>query len=172
MTTLFAATLLICTQAEPAAETPEAARVRVAVEAFREGASSDSPDDRVAAIDAVLPTEEDFETLFGENADALWAVVGPYNQALRDGAKSQAMPAAGEATVEVVDVREDPAAARLYDKALPLVGEDVGVYRAVVRGETSTSGLSAFVTAGERVVWIRGFESLPEVLQSSPPSSP
>ncbi len=149
---------------KPAAADSHAESLKRALSAFYAGMAAKTEKKRRAALDAILPTREDMETLFAGRGERLWTVMGPAFDGLRGHTAELSRELGGRVlSIEVIDVRREDSSGR-FRAVLAMIPRDVPVYRAITRRERGTAGSSSYLFVNGRWIWIRGLEAIPRAL--------
>jgi hypothetical protein len=140
-------------------------------EAFREwhkGLTSAKEEDRVKALNSMLPTKKDIEALFPKQAEKAWPLIEMMNkhwlEHIDDVAKDMARQ--GEIKkITAIDMRKDKGGiADSYRRLLVTVPETVGVYEIRIEHEGGSGRGGTYLYHSGRWFWIRDCDTIPEEL--------
>lgn len=146
------------------AEEPTA-KVEAAIRRFHTQISSPDEAVQVEAIKTFLPDEKTLQKLFGmEKGTKLWSKLGKLisSPEFAKRAHLEAVQAGKIQAVQLIDVRINDDSKR-YQKVLPLLPKDIGVYRAIIKRDTREGGSSSYVLIGDDVRFVRGLEEMAEI---------
>jgi len=128
-----------------------------------------STDDKVSrdAIKAFVIDESGLQTLFGkDDGTKLWTMLSRLfeNPGVLQSMRQEIANKGAIKKIELIDVRKDDASGR-FKEILTKIPKDIPVFRALITTEKGESGSSAYVVINNQVRFIKGLESLAEVLK-------
>ncbi len=151
---------------EAAQEERRQQMVREAYRKFEKGIQSDDEEERVKAIEEMLPKKEHLEKLFGkEDAEVLWKAFQPTFKQMKENTESfseQFMEVAIE--VDVDDIRLSGEG--MYTSLLEVIPKEVYAYEIVVTYIEGGAGAGTYFVIGEEVCFIQGADAIPDYLKS------
>ena len=146
--------MAILAQAEATKESLE-----LAIRGLHQGMAAEKSEDRVKALQAVLPKKEDVQALLGAHEEKIWPrMEAGQAEMLRNIDKvSEELTRHGELKSVKLEAVEDPALLKLLPKATP-------VFDYTNTFEKGAAGGGSYVWVRGRWVFFRGLTSVPRMI--------
>jgi hypothetical protein len=137
------------------------------IRALHKGMESETEEDQLKALRAVLPTRKDIEILFPKDVEKLWP---PLDQGLRDMEKNVSKVAkelrkGGRVTeVKTINIRTGREA-ESYKDVLEMIPKEIPAFDYSIKKEDGASGGGTYLYVQERWIFLRGLEGIPKFLK-------
>jgi hypothetical protein len=129
---------------------------------------------REKAFDDVLADKKLLEKLLGEDANLVWPRIAetiPRMRSSTDKGKEQLDRQGDIKSVEVIDLRKSDSLGR-FTRVLEVIPKDIPVYRAVIKFENATGGMSSYLVVDGRMRFVQGLETLPDLIDREKKAKP